>query len=387
MEHRIRVCFISGAYPLCCDGIGDYTAKLISSLSRENLEISLITSNEEPIREYIKQNNLPRIFPIIKRWNIFALIAMLKFIAKEKFDIIHLQFPSSRYKRTFSLCFFPFLLRLFLKKKAIVTLHEFSISYPISKFRQILLSLGSSKVIVTDNDDVKHLAGKIIAGKRKICFIPIGSNIDVYECDLREKESFFKKTGLNEQARTIAFFGFIHQNKGIEYLLQAISKVKNDGISVQLLVMSQLNFVSNAYHNKIKQLIESLALDKSIFITGYMASQEVSKFLSFSDICVLPFTDGVTLRRGTLMAALCHGKAIISTRSNYIPSQLVDKENICLISVNNVKELEEAIKLLCIDNELRKKIAEKSEKLSKDFSWDKIAKIHKELYQKTAGNL
>jgi glycosyltransferase involved in cell wall biosynthesis len=64
----------------------------------------------------------------------------------------------------------------------------------------------------------------------------------------------------------------------------------------------------------------------------------------------------------------------------------VDKENICLVPVNDVKELEEAIKLLCVDNELRKKIAATAEKLSKDFSWDKIAKMHKELYQEVVGN-
>ena len=32
MEHRINICLISGAYPKCHDGVGDYTAKLIDSL-------------------------------------------------------------------------------------------------------------------------------------------------------------------------------------------------------------------------------------------------------------------------------------------------------------------------------------------------------------------
>lgn len=388
MEHKINVCMISGAYPLCRDGIGDYTARLIDSFDKDNLEISLITSDEEPIRKYIEENSIKGVFPIIKRWNIFAVIAILNFIAKEKFDIIHLQFPSSRYKKTFSLCFLPLLIRLFFRKKTVLTLHEFSISYPINRLRQIFLILGSSSVVVTDNNEARYPVLSFISGKRKICVIPIGSNIDACKCDSKEKEAFLEKTGLSGQSKIIAFFGFIHPNKGLECLLRATRKAADEGVSVQLFIVSQLDFVNNAYHDKIKRLIDSLKLDKLVFVTGYLPLQEVSRFLSFSDVCVLPFTDGATLRRGTLMAALCHGKAIISTKSNrYVPPQLIDKENIFLIPVNDVEKLKEAIKFLCADNKIRSKIAEGASRLSKDFSWDKISQMHRELYQKVMDNL
>ncbi|MDD4955177.1 MAG: glycosyltransferase [Candidatus Omnitrophica bacterium] len=388
MENKINVCMISGAYPPCRDGIGDYTARLIDGLRKENIKVSLITSEEEQISEYVRKNNIENVFPIIKRWNIFAVLAILKFAAEGRFDVIHLQFPSSRYKRTFSLCFLPILLGLFLRKKTVVTLHEFSISYPINKLRQIILGLGSSKVILTDNNEIKKFPAGFIAGKRKICFIPIGSNIDIYGADSGEKEEFFKKTGLSRQAKIITFFGFIHSNKGLNCLLKAVKKVEAYGIPAQLLVMSQLDFKSNAYHAKVKKLIGALGLDKTVFITGYLSPEEVSRFLSFSDICALPFSDGATLRRGTLMAALSHGKAVISTRAGRNDSsQLIDRENILLVPSGNAHALAEAIKNLCTDGGLRRKIEEGAFHLSKDFSWDKITCMHKELYSELTGIL
>jgi glycosyltransferase involved in cell wall biosynthesis len=387
MENKISICFISGAYPECHDGVGDYTAKLIGALNKENLEINLITSDEELIHKYVRQHDLSRVFPVIKRWNVFAVIAILKLVVKEKFDIIHLQFPSSRYKKTIFLCFLPFLLRFFFKKKVIATLHEFSVSYPINKVRQILLSLGSHRIVVTDDNDARQLARSIGSKKRKISLIPIGSNIDICEHNLAEKEAFLEKTGLSKQAKIIIFFGFIHPNKGIEYLLKSMRKIIDRGIAAQLLIVSRLDFSNNAYHKKLKKLIDFLGINKSIFITGYVTPQEVSKFLSFSDICALPFVDGVTMRRGTLMAALMHGKAIISTKSNnYVPHQLANRKNIYLVPINDAEGLAGAIEVLCTNNQLRQKIAEAASHLSQDFSWEKIAQAHKKLYENVIGN-
>ncbi|MDP2924664.1 MAG: methyltransferase domain-containing protein [Candidatus Omnitrophota bacterium] len=386
-KKKIHVCIISGAYPLVDDGIGDYTAKLIDNLNKENLEISLITSDEEAIRRYLKETNSSRVYPIIKKWNIFAIIAVLKLIRKERFDIIHLQFPSSRYKKTFSLCFLPFFIRIFFKNiKVIVTLHEFSISYSINKIRQFILSLGSHRVIVTDKNDFERLKNILIRGGKKISIIPIGSNIDVCGYKVGEKEHFLEKLGFDSQAKIIAFFGFIHRSKGIEFLLKAIKKVIDDGFKVHLVLICRLDSDRNSYHNAIKRLIDYLGIKKSIFVTGYAESCEVSKYLSFSDICVLPFTDGVTLRRGTLMAAFSHRKAVISTQSGRdIPVELADKENIFLVPVGDIRRLAEAIELLYKDNRLRQKIEKGAAELAERFSWNTIAIAHEKLYRSITG--
>ena len=44
---------------------------------------------------------------------------------------------------------------------------------------------------------------------------------------------------------------------------------------------------------------------------GRLAEHELSLHLSTADLCLLPFTDGVSTRRTTLMAALAHGLPVL----------------------------------------------------------------------------
>src|SRR5207245_2001155 len=47
--------------------------------------------------------------------------------------------------------------------------------------------------------------------------------------------------------------------------------------------------------------------------TGFLPAADVSRYLMAADLAVLPFADGATLRRTSLLAALAHGLPILST--------------------------------------------------------------------------
>jgi len=364
----MKVLFISGAYPPLKDGIGDYTAKLIEGLRKKG-----------PVQiEVISQKN-------VRRWNLFGIMSIMRRIKQDKFDIVHIQFPSSRFRRTIALAFLPLFIKIVCRgTKVITTLHEFSISYPINKLRQLTLSLFSDRVILTDDGDLNQLSrgpvGAII--RNKLAAIPIGSNIDVYKQDRAERESFLKKLKLDSKTLVISFFGFVHKNKGLEVLLRAMAELKNTGYSVYLILIADLNTKDVPYHREIQNLIDSLEIKDSIYLTGYCNTTEASKCLSISEICVLPFLDGVTLRRGTLMAAFSHSLPVITTRSKkYVPKEFVDRANIFLVPANDIRALKEAIRLLGEDSRLREKLKDGAKELSKKFSWEGIAAGHIELYK------
>jgi glycosyltransferase involved in cell wall biosynthesis len=379
---KMHVCMISGSYPPLRDGIGDYTFKLIEALGNYDIKISLITSLDRQINSYISPKGNLSIFPIVKSWNIDFLCVILRLIKREKFDIIHIQYPNIKYRRTLFFCFLPFLIRTFFKEiKVVTTLHEFSIAYPINKIRQIMFSLFSNRVVVTDEKDLQGLAKFLGDNKTKIKIIPIGSNIDVYGHQPQGRKIFLKERGLKEDTVIISFFGNIHRDKGLEYLLQAFAGLTQKKFLLHLVIISQLDPVGNKYHNKIKQLFSSLDIEKLIFLSGYIGIEKVSHLLSLSDICVLPFIDGVSLRRGSLMAALAHGKAVISTKPNDSADRgLFDKKNILFVPINDVYKLSEALELLYKDTELREKIGQEAGKTAALFSWDKIANKHIGLY-------
>jgi glycosyltransferase involved in cell wall biosynthesis len=59
---------------------------------------------------------------------------------------------------------------------------------------------------------------------------------------------------------------------------------------------------------------------------GYQTSGELARELSAADIFLAPFIDGVSTRRGTMMAALQHGLPIVGTRGPAIDTALAGTE-------------------------------------------------------------
>lgn len=363
----MKILFITGAEPPLKDGIGDYTVRLIDTLKKSSvLEVEVISSKD------------------IRSWNIFGVADIACRVKDKDIDVVHIQYPSSKFRRTIALAFLPLFIKLISPKiKVITTLHEFSISYPINRLRQLVLGLFSDKVVVSDANEFKRLAGSWPGAfiKNKLVVIPIGSNIDVYEADAAKREKFFKEHRLEPKAVIVSFFGFIHKNKGLEALLTALAELKRKKIPAFLLLIGELK-PADPYHRHIRNLIDFLGLEGSVYLTGYRPPEEISEFLSLSDICVLPFLDGISLRRTTLITALSHGLAVITTRvGDYVPNGVIDGRNIILVPPEDKNALVEAIISLGNDNVLRKKMGTAAKQFSERFLWDNIAARHIELYK------
>jgi len=132
--------------------------------------------------------------------------------------------------------------------------------------------------------------------------------------------------------------------------------------------------------------------------TDYTPPEIVTANFYASDVCVLPYRDGASYRRGTLMAALAHGCAIVTTvgrrqeaggrrreagGSQQLPP-LRDGENCLLVPPDDPRALAEAIQRAMASPELRAKIGAGARALAQHFTWDKIVSQHIELYQRIA---
>ena len=92
------------------------------------------------------------------------------------------------------------------------------------------------------------------------------------------------------------------------------------------------------------------------------------------------------------MAALAHGGAIVTTvvsRQSSVVSQLpplCDGENCLLIPPDDPHALATAIERAMASPELRAKIRAGARDLAQNFTWDKIARQHRALYQQIINN-
>jgi len=107
---------------------------------------------------------------------------------------------------------------------------------------------------------------------------------------------------------TILFFGTGHQSVLFDYVEAAFLELLEIAPNASLVIVG-------VSPGKLRQLRPSLAdLGARVQALGYVAAPEVSLWLQVATLVLAPLIEGVNARKGTVMAALQHGKAVITTK-------------------------------------------------------------------------
>lgn len=321
----MKITIISGSTPPDLCGVGDYSFKLYEALKKEeNISVSLIKMNDFSFKNIL---------------NNFRTINNLK---NEK---IILQYPTRGYKRSFQ----PFFLSLFFYKNIFLNIHEFSNSKIKGKLATWLFFITGSKYIFTTEYE-KNCAIKFAPWIKKKCFVVnIGSNIP------------FKIDACKEY--DLIYFGIIEKNKGIENFFDFAKSVRKKYSDHKISIIGRAsedeNFLNFCKDNSLKLDI-SLFLDKDF--------NEVATLLSKSKIAFLPFPDGATFRRGSLLACLGNNVEIITTKNNAEKNDFLDKIVFFNNSQNNIELYDEII------SGNKKNINLLHQEFINKFSWENIGK-------------
>ncbi len=119
---------------------------------------------------------------------------------------------------------------------------------------------------------------------------------------------------------------------------------------------------------------------------GFLPDRDVSAYLNAAEVMVMPYRDGVSLRRGTLMAVLAHGRPLITTKPSVPIPELIHGENVWLTPIDDKTALSQSITAVLSDFELQKKLSHGALKLSSMFSWNVIAGRTTAFYSKVISN-
>ena len=92
-------------------------------------------------------------------------------------------------------------------------------------------------------------------------------------------------------------------------------------------------------------------------IMGFLKPEEVSRCLQAADLVALPFSDGASERRTTLMAALGHGVAVASTTGHNTGSTLRKADFLSLSSADDALAFTESVLHLLRDDTARTEMA------------------------------
>ena len=369
-----RCLMVTGEYPPMQGGVADFSQILAEQLQVLGVEMHLLTSSEAA-----SSTHQVDVHPVMGHWGwreLYGQTAAL--IAQLRPDVVNIQYQAAAFGLHPAVNALPLRFR---QMPMVATFHDLRVPYlfpkagPLRQQAVWLLARRSRAVIATNAEDVAAL--KKQRRMPPIHEIPIGSNVTCRLPDGFDRAQWRATWGLPKAGLVLCYFGFLNATKGGEDLVRCLAYLVRSGIDAHLLMVGGAVGASDpaneAYLASVLTLITELGLQARVHWTDYLSDSEVSAAFGLSDICVLPYRDGVSLRRGSLMAALAHGLPIISTEpSSPIPC-LRDGETIRLVPAGNAMALSRAAEALWRDPETRARLSVSAKALSERFSWSQIA--------------
>lgn len=186
----------------------------------------------------------------------------------------------------------------------------------------------------------------------------------------REKEHKKKSTTL-----TIASYGFLLPQKGIEELIAAFSLVQAIIPQTKLLLVNALYplKVSKDYLITCKKLVKKLNLTKSVeFVTDFLSDEESFEYLEKADLLVMPYKKTNESASGAVRYAICTAKPVLCTKQAIFDDVA---DIVHFIKGFSSEDIADSIIMLLQDAEQLGSKYQKQKKWIKEHDWKSISKL------------
>lgn len=385
----MRILMVSAEYPPMMGGVGDYTRRLNNAMTQHGYEVAVVTGQQGQA-----YRDAARIYPVrVQRWDRGCIATIRQTIAKLQPNILHIQYQTGAYGMNVAINTLPQRLQYERKNglKVVTTAHDLLPPYLFPKagflrewYTKRIIRDADAAIMTNAGDYHRVMHDSKGAWNRKTAFIPIGANVTPAPPPFYERSLWRERFEIAPKGMLLAYFGLLTHSKGLETLIDAMQELPATTKLVLIGGAGDSN-EDQAYAQQLKQKITRAGLDQRIIITGYTEPTDVSAYLMAADAVVLPFVDGYSYRRGSLITAMAHQVPVITTRApeglmqDPLP-ELVDGQHVLLIEPQHVGQLVEAVQRLHQEPELAFMVSRQGRALTDIFSWDRIVAQHDELY-------
>jgi len=327
----------------------------------------------------------------IAHWDFGAAREVLRLLRDADVEVANVQYPTQEYGRRLMANMLPWLIHSRLGLPTVATIHEYSSFTALGRMRLALTARLSQAVVVTDATNRRLLRRWAGGQGEKYSLIRIGSNLPCSPPASYDRSAFRASLGASSSSVVLVYFGFISPSKGLHTLLEAFAEALEvtPGVDLRLWLLADRQPAVaryRSYHAAFAQRLANFAHADRVVWTGYLEPAEVSAHLLAADLAVLPFRDGASMRRGSLLATLDHGLPVISSQGPSAGRNGLGAENgLCLVPAGDAHALARTILTLARDAELRARLGERASEFARTFSWPQIAARTLAVYEQALG--
>ena len=363
-----------------------FTRELAQGLHHLGHQVHIITSRQARPADFPRK--VQRLFqpidigfaqlhPHTRSWRWSSVSEIVDIVIRHELDVVNIQYQAAAYNmHSPAINLLPW--RLKNVCKVVVTFHDLRVPYLFPKAGRLretavrFMAQQSHGAITTNPDDTQQLQQQI---DQPVVQIPIGSNIKAYQPNHIEIDEVRDKLQLRSECCLLGYFGFLNDSKGAYTLIRTLAQLDQRFHLVFIGGQTGASDTANnaAFLTSLKNLIAKHRLTDRVHWTGFLSDKRVSAYLHAVDVMVMPYRDGSSLRRGTLMAALAHGRPLITTWPTMPTPELVHQQNVWFVPVDDEDEVVKAVHHLVDNHELRESLGQGAAAVADAFTWDKIA--------------
>ena len=205
-----------------------------------------------------------------------------------------------------------------------------------------------------------------------------GIDLEKYK-HLPDKEIFRNKFGIEENEVVILYLGRINEIKGIKYLIEAISDIKDLPLKLIIIGEDDRYYLSTLLNIINKKNIQG----KIILINGLYGKEKIEAYAAADIFCLPSLYDCAP---NSMLEACACGLPIVTTYNNGLCHIVGDGAGI-LVHSKNSEEIKAALINIIKNPEMRMVMGQYAKKhIFSDYSWDIITndleKIYHEITQK-----
>jgi glycosyltransferase involved in cell wall biosynthesis len=340
----MKVCLVTNRLPPARCGIGDYTVRLGLALTTRH-DVSVVARAQPGVDVDAKI----RLLPAVKDWGLLSLIALGRRMRESAPDWVCLEYVPYLYGRRGTNLWLP-IVALWMRARGVrilLTVHEpfVELDTPehflvgiIQRVLLWLLMMASEKVAVTTSRWTEMLSRVPLAGNRRVFHLPVGSNLVRVGLSADDRRRVRADLGFSGDDVVIAMLRPGGAGKLFDLAMTVWQQLRSIRSTVKLLIVGQSP--------------SDRAPQPDVHDVGYVSADRASQLLECADIFFLPFVDGVSARRTSVMAAMAHGLPVVTT-TGHLTDPVFAASPIVMRPVSDMRGLVEALETLVASPSLR----------------------------------
>jgi glycosyltransferase involved in cell wall biosynthesis len=362
----MRIAYLSTFYPYR-GGIAQFNASLFREFEKKH-EIKAFTFTRQypdilfPGKtQYVTNDENADMIPALRKLdsvNPFTYLSTAKEINKFKPDLLIMKYWMSFFGPSLGT------VAKFMKKDTTVI----SILDNVIPHEKKIIDIPFTQYFLKQNDGFIAMSDSV-----KTDLLTLKPNAKVIHADhplynhfgnRLDKKAACEQLKIHPDKKTLLFFGFIRDYKGLDLLIETFGRLDQ---SYQLVIAGE----TYGSFDKYREQINKLPNKKNVFVfNDYISDNQVPAFFSASDVCILPYKSAT--QSGITSIAYHFDIPLIATNTGGLKETILHNQTGLIVDEISAGAICSAV-IRYFDEQLKDKFISEIQNLKTRLSWEKFA--------------